>query len=350
MLIIDLDTPDDFISSDEVKTNAESVSTELSPEKVESLHSLSVDAKGAIPVEPQLLDDNAEELKSSDNSQDAAIVQAETPNQPDLCLTSADDPENPPEGIFDQDQLDLAIDLTSDNLGNDFVEVKTPRSSSPPSPVLPLAPPATPITPKREVKLVTAASRAADWFAHGFFSSALKKEDSSSKAQSFHVDKETKDYGNVGEDTIVENGKDTNDDTMVNNSSSRTGIFLFIGIIQADEQNDQGTRLQHSPVLAPSLFPANSSDPQTGPVESQNSRVSTPSNPETTFSHDIHNDSEPDLLTRSLTESSQDEHSIQKSGIKIRIQGTLSPDESKGIKKRWFREEMRHQVAYSPYN
>jgi hypothetical protein len=34
--------------------------------------------------------------------------------------------------------------------------------------IVPRAPPTTPATPKREIKLVTAGSRAADWFTHGF--------------------------------------------------------------------------------------------------------------------------------------------------------------------------------------
>ena len=37
-----------------------------------------------------------------------------------------------------------------------------------PSTIVPRAPPTTPATPKREIKLVTAGSRAADWFTHGF--------------------------------------------------------------------------------------------------------------------------------------------------------------------------------------
>src|SRR5436190_21066154 len=37
-----------------------------------------------------------------------------------------------------------------------------------PSTILPRAPPTTPATPKREIKLVTAGSSAADWFTHGF--------------------------------------------------------------------------------------------------------------------------------------------------------------------------------------
>jgi|SRR5947207_998976 len=42
------------------------------------------------------------------------------------------------------------------------------EASPAPSTVVPRAPPTTPATPKREIKLVTAGSSAADWFTHGF--------------------------------------------------------------------------------------------------------------------------------------------------------------------------------------
>lgn len=62
--------------------------------------------------------------------------------------------------------------------------IPTDPISPAPSMILPTAPPtspatpksATPVTPKREVKLVTAGSSAADWFTHGFLGFASKNE------------------------------------------------------------------------------------------------------------------------------------------------------------------------------
>jgi len=49
----------------------------------------------------------------------------------------------------------------------------TPSSTA----TLPKAPPTTPATPKREIKLVTASSSAADWFASGTFSTVQSKRE-----------------------------------------------------------------------------------------------------------------------------------------------------------------------------
>ena len=50
---------------------------------------------------------------------------------------------------------------------------ETPSSTT----TIPKAPPTTPATPKREIKLVTASSSAADWFASGAFSTVASKRD-----------------------------------------------------------------------------------------------------------------------------------------------------------------------------
>src|SRR5271154_2918012 len=63
-----------------------------------------------------------------------------------------------------------AIPLHSHDIPNDHLNsLDEPGDMSPtPSMVVPRAPPTTPATPKREIKLVTAGSSAADWFTHGF--------------------------------------------------------------------------------------------------------------------------------------------------------------------------------------
>ena len=61
-----------------------------------------------------------------------------------------------------------AGEKTQSNLGNE-----TPSSTA----TMPKAPPTTPATPKREIKLVTASSSAADWFASGTFSTVQSKRE-----------------------------------------------------------------------------------------------------------------------------------------------------------------------------
>ena len=68
-----------------------------------------------------------------------------------------------------------------ENLSTDPVEAGTAVSPAL-SITVPRAPPSTPITiPKREIKLVTARSRAAEWFTHGFVVSASKNSYHSAK-------------------------------------------------------------------------------------------------------------------------------------------------------------------------
>ena len=61
-----------------------------------------------------------------------------------------------------------AGEKTQSNLGNE-----TPNSTA----TMPKALPTTPATPKREIKLVTASSSAADWFASGTFSTVQSKRE-----------------------------------------------------------------------------------------------------------------------------------------------------------------------------
>jgi hypothetical protein len=69
-----------------------------------------------------------------------------------------------------------AIPLHSHDIPNDHLSnlAETGDISPTPSMVVLRAPPTTPATPKREIKLVTAGSSAADWFTHGFVGITLK--------------------------------------------------------------------------------------------------------------------------------------------------------------------------------
>lgn len=69
-----------------------------------------------------------------------------------------------------------AIPLHSHDTPNDHLSslAETGDISPTPSTVVPRAPPTTPATPKREIKLVTAGSSAADWFTRGFVGMTLK--------------------------------------------------------------------------------------------------------------------------------------------------------------------------------
>lgn len=103
-----------------------------------------------------------------------------------------------------------------------------------PSTIVPSAPPTTPATPKREIKLVTAGSSAADWFTHGFVgvaSEALKptiKETSLVNVE--HSPPESKiDIQQNPVDLVDYSPKvDQVDSAVVGSNTSMTGFEYFI--------------------------------------------------------------------------------------------------------------------------
>jgi len=75
-----------------------------------------------------------------------------------------------PTPVFPSDDIAIPQDESHHDVGS-------PAEVSPsPSTVVPRAPPTTPATPKREIKLVTAGSSAADWFTRGFVGFSGKRE------------------------------------------------------------------------------------------------------------------------------------------------------------------------------
>ena len=259
-------------------------------------------------------------------------------------------PDIPP-AILPSDDITGPQDEIYDNLAS-LAEV-----SPSPSAVIPRAPPTTPATPKREIKLVTAGSSAADWFTRGFVGFHGKKEVkeekptvAEEKVDELHTQEKVDRLKANVVNLVDSHPQDLKIDpaTAVAGTAkmTRTSSFLMVilievdipveplGLTAADNHTGPSTIVVNASVTfnlyRPYLRRAVSSPiPEKQPIPEIEQDITT------TLPEDRLQSTMPVEPNEALTPDDKSDGSV------VFVKPATSNEDAEGVKRKWFREEMR---------
>ena len=119
----------------------------------------------------------------------------DTPQWRPLATDTESRPSTPENEGTENNESDIPVaPISSDHIALYHNEIRhtlpaLAEVSPSPSPIVPRAPPTTPTVPKREIKLVTAGSSAADWFTRGFVGFPIAKKEVKDEKPAFVAEK-----------------------------------------------------------------------------------------------------------------------------------------------------------------